>query len=711
MTHGKLHFDEILPAIESRLFDDGWRLRQSSVYLLGDLLYLIGGTKAVGISGGMDEDDAQGNAKVAEAIRKALGAERRASILASLYMIRCDVNMGVRQGALQVWKTIVPNTPRTLREVMPVLTSQIITALASSSEDMRTIASRALGDIVRKLGDSVLNDMVPFLQRGLGSGDENMREGVCLGLAEMIGCATKEQVEDNIPKLLPAVREALCDESGEVRRHAAAAFQKLYRVVGSSTAHLVLPALLADLDAQFDPALGAENNRSLVGLREIVQLRPYELLPALVPKLLARPVTVAHATALREVAGVTGGVIHLQLRLIVPALVSEIQARSVAERESPPELEALQQCAQAVVSAVETSGIQQLVDELLQQVASDDTGRRQWGAWLCEQFFAASSADFKMFVPVFLKELLQCFTDSNEPVLLAAVKALKALGQAVPVEEQVDHIEFIRNCIGSMASDARHRKGASQEGPFLLPGLNVPKGLEPLLPVYQHALMHGTPHVREVAATGLGELVALTSAASLRPFLIKLTGPLIRIVGDRSPSGVKAAILMTLSLLLEKGGVALKSFVPQLQTTFVKALSDPVDIVRERGSSALELLMPLSTRVDPLVNELISGAAPGELPSESVPVQVTMLETLGHVLASAAAAKISPAVALQASTAMCDLLRSPQTAVHDAAIAALKHALQSAHMAEDAQTGFRSCVEDALGDMSGDVQGKVRVFL
>ena len=172
----------------------------------------------------MDEDDAQGNAKVAEAIRKALGAERRAdSGLAVHDSLRCE--HGRQAGRAAGLETIVPNTPRTLRGVMPVLTSQIITALASSSEDMRTIASRALGDIVRKLGDSVLNDMVPFLQRGLGSGDENMREGVCLGLAEMIGCATKEQVEDNIPKLLPAVREALCDESGEVRRHAAAAFR------------------------------------------------------------------------------------------------------------------------------------------------------------------------------------------------------------------------------------------------------------------------------------------------------------------------------------------------------------------------------------------------------------------------------------------------------------------------------------------------------
>ena len=48
---------------------------------------------------------------------------------------------------------------------------------------------------------------------------------------------------------------------------------------------------------------------------------------------------------------------------------------------------------------------------------------------------------------------------------------------------------------------------------------------------------------------------------------------------------------------------------------------------------------------------------------------------------------------------------------HDAAIAALKHALQSAHMAEDAQTGIRGCVADSTGGMSGDVQGKVRALL
>jgi hypothetical protein len=36
-----------------------------------------------------------------------------------------------------------------------------------------------------------------------------------------------------------------------------------------------------------------------------------------------------------------------------------------------------------------------------------------------------------------------------------------------------------------------------------------------------------------VSAEGLGELVGLTSEEGLKPFVVTITGPLIRIIGDR----------------------------------------------------------------------------------------------------------------------------------------------------------------------------------
>jgi hypothetical protein len=55
--------------------------------------------------------------------------------------------------------------------------------------------------------------------------------------------------------------------------------------------------------------------------------------------------------------------------------------------------------------------------------------------------------------------------------------------------------------------------------------------------------------------------------------------PLIRIIGDRFPWQVKSAILSTLTIMIRKGGISLKPFLPQLQTTFVKWLQDNTRLV------------------------------------------------------------------------------------------------------------------------------------
>lgn len=60
------------------------------------------------------------------------------------------------------------------------------------------------------------------------------------------------------------------------------------------------------------------------------------------------------------------------------------------------------------------------------------------------------------------------------------------------------------------------------------------------------------PEAKEQAAQGLGEVIRLTSASALQPSVVHITGPLIRILGDRFNWSVKAAVLETLAILLGK---------------------------------------------------------------------------------------------------------------------------------------------------------------
>ena len=75
-----------------------------------------------------------------------------------------------------------------------------------------------------------------------------------------------------------------------------------------------------------------------------------------------------------------------------------------------------------------------------------------------------------------IRELVYRLNDEDASVLKAANSAFTALSKHVPAEELVKHVEFMRNLLASMVSDARRRKGGVGDGEFLLPGFNMPKG-------------------------------------------------------------------------------------------------------------------------------------------------------------------------------------------------------------------------------------------
>ena len=177
----------------------------------------------------------------------------------------------------------------------------------------------------------------------------------------------------------------------------------------------------------------------------------------------------------------------------------------------------------------------------------------------------------------------------------------------------------------------RRNRGAGVKD-LLIPALCLPKGLAPIVQVYLQGVLVGkNSEVRESAAEGLREAVMSTTTSALKPHVIPITGPLIRILGDKYPGAVKSAILGALAVMIDKGGVALKPFVPQLQTTFVKCLSDANRPVRQRAAAALGRLMTLQPRVDPLVGDLVTALAA----ASDAGVREAMLRAIAGVFAHA----------------------------------------------------------------------------
>lgn len=112
-------------------------------------------------------------------------------------------------------------------------------------------------------------------------------------------------------------------------------------------------------------------------------------------------------------------------------------------------------------------------------------------------------------------------------------------------KQQTTYVSDVRQAVRYAVSDM---KGSSD----LLPGFCLPKGIAPILPIFREAILNGDGDEKEAAAQGLGEVIKVTSAQALQPSVVAITGPLIRILGDRFSANVKTAVLETLAILLAK---------------------------------------------------------------------------------------------------------------------------------------------------------------
>ena len=596
--------DLLLPELQRGLADDNYRIRLSSVELVGDLLFNL-----TGISSKTDaEEEEESAAQAGQSLLEVLGEDRRNRVLSSLYICRCDTSGLVRTAAINVWKALVA-TPRTLRELVPTLTQMIISRLGSSNMEQKVIAGNALGEVIRKAGEGVLAALLPLLEEGLQSStDADNRQGICIALREVVIAASPDAIEDYEKKLISIVRIALVDSDADVREAAAESFDSLQQVFGKRAVDQVLPYLLSLLrdDSEAENALSA----LLTLLTETT--RANVILPNLIPTLLTSPITAFNAKALASLASVGGSSMTRRLPMVLNTLADNLISTSSAEMKVE-----LDTAFDSILSSVdEFDGLNTAMSVMLALIKHDDHRKRAVAAQHLATFFSKPTVDYSRYNQDLIRVLLISFDDRDNKVVKGAWDALSQLVGHLRKEEMESLVVSTRQVLQQV--------GVSGS---ILPGFALPKGIQPVLQIFLQGLMNGTTDQRMQSALGISDIIDRSGPDSLKPFVTQITGPLIRVVSERSVD-VKCAILHTLNQLLEKIPTFLRPFLPQLQRTFTKSIADPTsDVLRNRATKALSTLITLTPRVDPLIAELVTGAK-----TQDTGVRNAMLKGLQEVV-------------------------------------------------------------------------------
>lgn len=72
------------------------------------------------------------------------------------------------------------------------------------------------------------------------------------------------------------------------------------------------------------------------------------------------------------------------------------------------------------------------------------------------------------------------------------------------------------------------------------------------IPMLRDALLSVSADEKELVGQTIGDLVRLSSQTGLKTSVVTITGPIIRILGDRYGPGVRTVMLDALNALIEK---------------------------------------------------------------------------------------------------------------------------------------------------------------
>ncbi|KAF9479098.1 ARM repeat-containing protein [Pholiota conissans] len=588
--------DLLLPELESGMFDPGWRIRQSSITLVGELLFKVSGIS--GKASEFDEED-MAEASTVESSRRALlevlGVERRDRILAALYLVRQDGVVVVRNASMQIWKALVNNTPRTVREILPELINQILFLISSDEFEQQETAARTVGEICRKFGERILGSTMPILKTKATSSDPRTREGVASVVSEVMRNSTEVQREDHEDDIIAIVRSALVDDEANVRSAAAQAFDVLQEEMGTKAIDQTIPTLL---EALRQPGKGS--GTALQALKEVMSVRASTVFPVLIPTLTAIPMTVFNARALASLVTVAGNALSRRLTVILNALVK------VSEDDIDDELrEAVDEAFAALFSSVnDPEGLNTVMMLLIGWAKNESPKRRISACKLFTVFCDSCTMDSAMYRIDWVRQLVSLLDDPQVTVHTVAWNAFDSFVRSVPKDSLEPLVVPLRRTIEASGAPGR-----------TVPGFDLPKGVAPTVPIIIAGLTTGSNDQREQAAYAISDLVERTSEAAIKPFVVPFTGPLIRVATQAMayPPGVKIALLHALSTMLERIPAFVKPFFPQLQRTFVKSTSDAGSAsVRLKAAEALGVLMKNQPRVDPVITELIAGVRGNE---------------------------------------------------------------------------------------------------
>lgn len=247
---------------------------------------------------------------------------------------------------------------------------------------------------------------------------------------------------------------------------------------------------------------------------------------------------------------------------------------------------------------------------LLDSISTDDQSVRRAATTLLVSYCVHSKpANIASFRSQLWRGLIYLLSSEDEFILNQSIEALNAMTKNMDSKEQLELVPEISNALRYTISDYvanLNQEVGQNSDEVILPGFRTSKGILPILNIFKEALLNSNLETKEHGANGYRDIIKNASPEALKPSVMGITGPLLRIATDRISNSIKITISDILSSMLFKGGSLLKPFYPQIQVFFLRSLVDANRGVRLQAAVSISRFTTVHPRIDTFMTELIN---------------------------------------------------------------------------------------------------------
>ena len=618
----KKNTTELVEPLLDRLFSENWRIRNSSIALIKTLISNLG------------KEFSKENS---DYFKK----ELRDKILTSTFILKSDNTGNTETLANIIWRDYVDNIPKYLSKILVNIYHQLINLLSDEmNEETFNIAKNNIGLLATKFSDKFFNELIPIIRETITK--EKNTEYITYASFTMISVAVSEISErllaSNRNTILKIMYENIFTEFSSVREQIAnIVYSMSIRLNDNNMNRNLVNNIMKQVRGK--PANVQKQTLEIVG--NLTEISKGEVIRYVIAEIFRKPYEEGFLDL--------GVMISME---IVDSVDDQNEAKSLFNSLYEAFINIPSTSMKTIVAITTRLDEEYLdlfikfLDKILKKIKDDEIKENKenkqpketiefYFSELISNFCSKTEQSLETIYDNIVEIIISLLHYDNEPLIKNVGSILKTLVEKTDKTPDVDIIvKTLLKSMDNLYEEIRAEVDKDEKKFNEIIGKKIILIMEHLLFTIQNELLYGNNQI--LACKLINDIISYCPRKNLKPHIMKLVGPMIRILGEKIAPETKAKLMENAKNLILKVQEDIKAISPQLQSVFLKTLNDSTNIYKSehhqlKAGENIILLLKYYPRLDVTANDLLKSIQT-KIDQKSEMIALLNMEILADVI-------------------------------------------------------------------------------